>query len=197
MPFALSMNPVLIVYATREGHTARIAEYIALGVRCHGGQVDVKRAGLIGDQDSIAKWPVIIVAASIHIGKHEAEIVHFVKAHLAELSRARTLFLSVSLSQAGVEDDAASPEKHAQARADVERMIRDFLVKTGWRPTMARPVAGALPYTKFNPFLRFIMKRIARKAGGPTDTSRDHVFTNWGELDRMVEDLLPIETNHA
>jgi menaquinone-dependent protoporphyrinogen oxidase len=33
------------------------------------------------------------------------------------------------------------------------------------------------------------MKRIARKAGAPTDTSRDHEFTNWPALDRFVEDM--------
>jgi menaquinone-dependent protoporphyrinogen oxidase len=33
------------------------------------------------------------------------------------------------------------------------------------------------------------MKRIARKAGAPTDTSRDYEFTNWQALDRFVEQL--------
>jgi len=31
------------------------------------------------------------------------------------------------------------------------------------------------------------MKRIAKKAGGPTDTSRDYEFTDWTKLDRMIE----------
>jgi menaquinone-dependent protoporphyrinogen oxidase len=48
------------------------------------------------------------------------------------------------------------------------------------------PVAGALPYTRYNFLVRFLMKRIARKAGGPTDTSRDYDFTDWAALDRFA-----------
>ena len=33
------------------------------------------------------------------------------------------------------------------------------------------------------------MKRIACKAGGDTDTSRDYDYTNWAALDRLVGDL--------
>jgi hypothetical protein len=32
------------------------------------------------------------------------------------------------------------------------------------------------------------MKEIARRAGGPTDTSRDYEFTDWAALDRFVAD---------
>ena len=34
------------------------------------------------------------------------------------------------------------------------------------------------------------MKRIARKAGAPTDTSRDFEFTDWAALDRFVGDTM-------
>ena len=56
-------------------------------------------------------------------------------------------------------------------------------------PERCLPVAGALAYSKYNIFVRFIMKRIARRAGAPTDASRDYEFTNWPALDRFVEGL--------
>jgi menaquinone-dependent protoporphyrinogen oxidase len=34
------------------------------------------------------------------------------------------------------------------------------------------------------------MKRIARASGGSTDTSRDHEYTDWEALDRLVDELL-------
>jgi menaquinone-dependent protoporphyrinogen oxidase len=34
------------------------------------------------------------------------------------------------------------------------------------------------------------MKRIARKAGAPTDTSRDYQFTDWAALDRFVGETI-------
>ena len=38
--------------------------------------------------------------------------------------------------------------------------------------------------------IRLIMKRIARKAGGPTDTSHDYEFTDWLAIDRFVMNLI-------
>jgi menaquinone-dependent protoporphyrinogen IX oxidase len=34
------------------------------------------------------------------------------------------------------------------------------------------------------------MKRIARKAGAPTDTSRDYELTDWPRLDRFIDEVL-------
>jgi menaquinone-dependent protoporphyrinogen oxidase len=50
------------------------------------------------------------------------------------------------------------------------------------------PVAGALAYSRYNFIIRFVMKQIARKAGAPTDTSRDYELTDWPTLDRFVTD---------
>jgi menaquinone-dependent protoporphyrinogen oxidase len=64
-----------------------------------------------------------------------------------------------------------------------------FIRETGWRPTHIKPVAGALLYTTYNPLIRFVMKRIAKKAGAETDTSRDYEYTDWVELDRFTGTL--------
>jgi menaquinone-dependent protoporphyrinogen IX oxidase len=71
-------------------------------------------------------------------------MIKFVKLHKSELEQIPAVFLSVSLSEAGVEDPAATPERRAQASADVERMIQDFLTETGWHPAKIKAVAGAL-----------------------------------------------------
>ena len=69
-------------------------------------------------------------------------------------------------------------------------MIDVFTHQTGWRPAHALPVAGALPYSRYNFVIRLVMKRIARKAGGPTDTSHDYEFTDWLGVDRFVIDVI-------
>ena len=43
-----------------------------------------------------------------------------------------------------------------------------------------------LLYTQYNVLIRFVMKRIAKHAGGATDTSRDHEYTDWVALDQFV-----------
>lgn len=52
---------------------------------------------------------------------------------------------------------------------------------------MRKLVAGALLYTRYNWIERWVMRRIVRKAGGDTDTSRDYEYTNWAELRAFVE----------
>ena len=59
----------------------------------------------------------------------------------------------------------------------------------GWHPERVVPVAGALRYSQYNFLVRFVMKRIARKSGGSTDTTRDHDYTDWAALDRFVSEF--------
>jgi menaquinone-dependent protoporphyrinogen oxidase len=120
-------------------------------------------------------------------GVHEKEIVRFVKRHVRELETVSTAFLSVSLSEAGAENLDASAEDREVAAADAKRMINAFLANTEWRPNFAVPIAGALPYTKYNRFIRWLMKRMARSCGAPTDSSRDWVLTDWHVLDDLAE----------
>lgn len=64
-----------------------------------------------------------ILAASVHMKRHEREFVNYVKAHRAELESLPTAFLSVCMREAGAEDPAASPAQRAQATADVQQTI--------------------------------------------------------------------------
>ncbi len=184
------MKPILIVYATREGHTRRIAEHLAAAIRSRDHIAEVANVADLPPGFSPANYAAAIVCASIHVGKHEREMAAFVQHHKAALEQIPAIFLSVSLTETTAEDPQAPPEARAQAAAEVDRMIHDFLAETGWHPAKVQPVAGALMYSKYNFLIRFIMRRIAKKAGGDTDTSHDHVYTDWQALDRIVDDLL-------
>jgi menaquinone-dependent protoporphyrinogen oxidase len=78
-------------------------------------------------------------------------------------------------------------QRDPKVTAELDAIVHRFLDPIGWQPTIIKPVAGALLYTKYNIFMRWIMKRIARKAGGDTDTSRDYDYTDWNDL-RMFAD---------
>src|SRR5690606_41877313 len=62
---------------------------------------------------------------------------------------------------------------------------------TGWQPAEAVAFAGALRYSAYNLLLRWVMRRIARKAAahlpGATDTSRDHEYTDWAAVDAFAD----------
>jgi menaquinone-dependent protoporphyrinogen oxidase len=175
-----------VFYATREGQARRVAERVAADLRDRHTGVDVFDVRILPVRIEWAAYDFACVVASVHIGRHEREMVQFVKSHRQELQRLGACFLSLTLSEAGAEDAAKPQALREQSRADVQRMIDAFLAETGWRPDRILPVAGALVYTKYNLLIRFVMKQIARKAGAPTDTSRDYEFTDWAAIDRFV-----------
>jgi menaquinone-dependent protoporphyrinogen oxidase len=177
-----------IFFATREGHTRKIADRLAADLRALGAETDVFDVRALDDVDW-RPYSCAVVAASVHLGHHEPEMIAFAKRHRSELERLSASFISVTLSEAGAENAARPAAEREQAAADVQRMIDVFVTDTGWRPERALPVAGALTYSKYNFFVRFVMKRIARKAGAPTDTSRDYEFTDWPALDRFAGEL--------
>ena len=88
----------------------------------------------------------------------------------------------VSLSEAGAEDTRKPREQRARAASEVKELIDRFVHETGWHPDRIKPVAGALPYTLYNPFVRLVMRLIVRSQAGDTDTSRDYEYTNWDAL---------------
>jgi menaquinone-dependent protoporphyrinogen oxidase len=182
------VKPILIIYATREGQTRHIADYIARKISEHGQSLELMNAASIPRGFTIAKYSAAIVGASLHGGTHEPEIRRFVKQHVDALNQIPTAFLSVSLAEVTVENVNAPPEKRAGAQADVKRTTQLFMDQTGWRPSRTIPVAGALMFSRYSFLTRFIMRRVARKEAGIVDTSRDYEFTDWTKLDAFVEE---------
>jgi menaquinone-dependent protoporphyrinogen oxidase len=184
---------IAIFYATREGQTHKIAEHVAVQLRSHDVEADVFNLKDLARARHAFDWSsydTACVAASVHAGHYEPEAVRFAKQHHAELERIGAAFLSVTLSEAGAEDATQPIERRQQAAADARRMVDVFVADTGWHPAHTLSVAGALAYSHYNIFVRWIMKRIARKAGAPTDTSRDYEFTDWAALDTFVAEEL-------
>ena len=182
----------VIFYATREGHTRRIAEHVATELRRHTHEVELYDVKTVAGPIDWLPYDWACVAASVHAGHHEPEMIAFVKRHRQALERLGAAFLSVTLSEAGAEDVRAPRKRRERAAADAQQMIDVFLQETGWRPEHVLPVAGALAYSRYNFLIRFVMKRIARKAGAPTDTSRDYEFTDWSALDSFIGDAASV-----
>ncbi len=180
------MTRVGVWYATREGQTQRIAEHVGADLRNRGLIVDIRNVKDSGEPIDPSCYQAAVLAASVHAGRHEEEMVAFVKKNRGILEQMPTAFLSVTLSEAGVERPDVTPEERKNFADGVRMVIDKFLQDTGWHPTQVQAVAGALRYSKYNPLVRFIMKRIARKAGASTDTSTDHEYTNWVGLDEFA-----------
>jgi len=183
------MAIVSVFYATREGHTRRIAGHVAVYLCKCGFEVKVMNVRDHAAATSLDKSGAAILLASVHAGSHEPEMLNFVKEHRDQLEGMPTAFLSVTLSEAGAERTGTTPEEHSRFVADVQAMLDRFFEESRWHPKRVKPLAGALLYTKYNFLTRFMMKRIAKKSGGSTDTSRDHDYTDWLGLERFVTEL--------
>lgn len=159
------MSRILIVYGTTDGHTAKIARFLA--GELHGEAVEASSA------PDPAPYDGVIVAASVHIGDFQKSVRKWVAAHAAALEAKPSAFLAVCLGVLQTEP---------QVQRELAGIVERFLQRTGWHPAVTRLVAGAVLYTRYNWVKRWLMKRIAAKAGGSTDASRDHEYTDWADL---------------
>jgi len=183
------MKPIAILYATREGQTRRIAEHVAATLRARNITACVAEVRSLAPTFALGDYAGLILAASIHAGRHEREMVAFVKQHRAELEGTNAAFLSVSLSEAGAERASSPPEIRAQSAKETREAIEAFFTETGWHPAQVKPIAGALLYREYGLLKRVLMRMIVKKKGGDIDTSRDYEYTDWDALDRFVGEL--------
>jgi menaquinone-dependent protoporphyrinogen oxidase len=187
---------ILVAYATKHGHTRRVAECVGTVLHAHGADVDLVDLGDAEvdphpfSHDGAARhlgkrypnphpfaYDGVVVAASVHAGHHEAAVVRWTGSHATTLAMRPTAFLSVSLAAADDTDEA---------RADATRMINELVDITGWEPTIALPVAGALQYREYDVMTRLLMRLIARHHRASTDTSRDVDFTDWQAVEQFA-----------
>jgi len=171
------MAEILVVYGTRHGHTAHIAERVASLLRTAGHEVDVRDAR--SNPALTARYQAVIVGASVHVGSYEREIRRWVRSHVDELAERATAFFSVSLSSA-----SHDPNHDAESQDVIQR----FFTETAWHPMHVAMFGGALEYSKYNPLVRLIMKHLVRREehGRYADTSRNYDLTDYTEVDTFA-----------
>jgi menaquinone-dependent protoporphyrinogen oxidase len=172
---------VPVFFATSEGQTRRIATRIASVLRLLG--FESCALDVAGREAANLDWTHVrgaIVGASLHAGKHQKTAQRFVAAHARDLSRVPSAFFSVSLSAAS---------KNSKEVVAVDKIARAFPAACGWTPARIVTFGGRLAYRQYGFFIRWIMKRIAKKEGGPTDTSRDYEMTDWEQVDALAREM--------
>lgn len=122
-----------LFFATREGQTRRLTARIASDLRSAGVGVDVIDLDR-PRQINWADYAAACVLSPVHLGEHESSAVEFARQHRSDLERLSAAFVSVSLSEAGVDDLRRSESDRKQSATDVQDMIDGFVKKTGWHP---------------------------------------------------------------
>ena len=182
---------MLILYGTFDGQTRKIA--CALSQTMRSLHVD---ADLVNAREQLDPNPedydAVIVAAPVRRGTYQPAVRRWVKAHAAALARRPAAFVSVCLGVL---------EKSPKTDAVLAGIVQAFAKETGWQPPVTKVVAGALQYTKYNWFIRWVMRRIVARAGGDTDTSRDYEYTDWKDLELFAREFafrhLPVTTGQV
>lgn len=170
---------VLILFASVDGQTERIARRIASRLEERGHAATVKRDHEPGLTQALETHDAAIVGAGIRFGHHSPHLIALARDFRGTLAALPNAFFSVSLSAGG---PGARP-------ANAVGYVEDFTRATGWAPQSVATFAGALRYSSYNPFIRFLMKLIVGAAGGETDTSGDYEYTDWAAVDRYAQDF--------
>lgn len=171
------MANILILYASHFGQTRAIAHEIADKLRLAHHDVEIIDARR-SEPPAPGDFDAVVFGSRIEIGRHASEIREYMVRHRDALRDIPTAFFSVSMA-------AASPK----AGIDPSGYLGALYEEVGWIPSIAIAFAGALPYRKYNWFLRFVMKRISRSAGHTTDTSRNHEFTDWPRVREFAHEI--------
>ena len=161
------MTRILIVFTSRHGHTATIARRLAATLRAAGAEVVLAAPE---DAHDLHAFDAVIAGGAIHMERHDDALVAWAREHALTLNGMPSGFFSVSLT---VLDDPGA------ARGYVERFEED----TGWTPRRKVCLAGALQYRAYSFFTRQMIRQIAAAKRLSTDTSRDHEYTDWGQVE--------------
>lgn len=163
------MSRVLVIYASHFGQTRLIAQRIVDRLRDRGHEVDIANAteGVEGIPPP-SLYDALILGSRVELGKHARPILDYVRENTKALKRIPTAFFSVSMAAADKAPDADPNHYLVKTFADLR-----------WSPTESAAFGGALKYRDYSWPLRFIMKRISKREGHTTDTSKNHFFTDY------------------
>ena len=176
------MSDVAIFYETSEGHTAEVAKRMKEAIEKLGHSATVERCRE-ADSSKIIQAKAVIIGGSIHAGSFQKQLIRFIKENVDELNKKPGAFFSINLY---------SRSEKEERKTEVQGYLEIPSKEAGWKPTIKRTFAGALPYTKYNFVIRWIMKWISSGEGGDTDTSKDFVYTDWNEVDEFCKELVSL-----
>lgn len=186
------MSDLLITYASSEGQTAKVAEFMAEAATEGGHSVDRRAIGDLPADPDLGSYDGVLVGASIHMGRHQKAARRFVADNAAALNATHSAFFQVCLSSAVDE-----PDQHAEAAGYIE----DLLAASGWEPERVASFGGALRFSEYGFFKTRIMKAIAGEfaeaASADYEPGADAEFTDWTEVEAFLEGFLALVAGEA
>ena len=170
------MIETLIIYSTTDGQTTRICNKLVQ----KNFNNDVKLCSIDeAIREDLKKYKKIIIGASIRYGKHNPDVLNFVKKNINVLNKLKTAFFSVNVVA----------RKKGKNTPSTNPYVIKFIKQTDWKPTYVGVFAGKVDYPSYRFFDKYIIKFIMWLTKGPTDVSKSYEFTNWSEVEKFGEKI--------
>tara|TARA_R110002049_G_scaffold50370_3_gene143113 strand:+ start:156295 stop:156930 length:636 start_codon:yes stop_codon:yes gene_type:complete len=170
---------VLVLFATEEGQTEKIAQRIAENLITRGYPTDLHNiANQTVSPVALDAYDAVVVGSPMHYSHYDAPLAEYLKQYKSDLREIPSAFFSVSLGILSKEESE---------RAKIEQLTDTYLERVGWMPEIKWQFAGALSYSKYGWLKRHMMHWIAKKSGSDTDMRHDYEFTDWPKVDEFVE----------
>lgn len=169
---------ILIVYATTDGQTRKIARFAAHRFAEAGRSVELVNAEDTEGLD-LSRFSGAVLAGSVHAGHIQKPLQDFAAANASALSAMHSLFLPVSLAAAG---------KDPEDWKSLSDTVSHFLAPTGWKPSRIEYVAGAFRFSNYDFFRGWVMRWIAASKDPSISPREDKEYTDWEALGRVLDD---------
>ncbi|BDM62564.1 protoporphyrinogen oxidase [Shewanella sp. NFH-SH190041] len=172
------MKTVLILYFSRGGHTAKIANTIAEQIRLDGDQCDVVniRDGVEPQWD---KYDVIALGAPVLYGTYHKSVFAFIERYRQQLADKPNSFFCVNVV-------ARNPEKRV---LENNKYLQKFLTLSPWQPTDLKIIPGKVDYPSWPWYDRLAIQLIMKMTNGPTDPKAVIDYTDWQDVKRYASHL--------
>jgi menaquinone-dependent protoporphyrinogen oxidase len=171
------MSKVLIVYATREGQTKKVAYKIQEHIESMKHDITLFNAK-DKNKPKLEDYDLLLFGGSMHAGGIEKELVSFINENKTVITNKPNSFFLVLLS-AATKDPKLKEEWLLEAKNKLQEQIQVNF-------SHLEMIAGALMYSRYSWPMKWIMQRIAKKAGEGTDTSKDYEYTDWEQVQRYA-----------
>ncbi len=174
------MAHILILYASIDGQTQKIAERIRQVIedgRHHTTLLPIAGAAAV----NLRSFDRIVIGASIRYGKHSAQVVDFIQSNAEVLNEKDNAFFSVNIVA----------RKPAKSLPSTNPYLVRFLRRITWRPRLLAVFAGRLDYPRYRFLDRTMIRLIMWMTGGPTDPATVEEFTDWRQVEafgRLISD---------
>ena len=171
-----------IYFASKHGQTEKIARYLGECFTDRGWDVYVSDLNRTADgTPQVSNFTAVLIGAPLYRQNYPKAVRDFIAGNRMELiGMPATGFFSTCL--------AATPGTRDAYLESLEP-ARKFLDDVSWTPDWIASFPGALNYLDYDPMTRWLMKRVSRSGGGPTDTTRNHELTRWEEVSRFARDF--------